>query len=177
MSGDDIVNSFFNEILEMTEEASVDDEKLLQIVNSVPSNHINIVDQEFGSSMLHYAIEYGLIEVIKKLLSFETIDVNISNYESLCPIHYGALSNNEEILNLLLQHPDINPNITTEEKKTALMISISENKIISAKNLLKNNNVDITLKDEASNSALYYCDYIEDEDEKNIIVQMINSKK
>lgn len=74
-------------------------------------------------TFLHQAVEHNYVDVLDHLLSLENIDVNTQAIGGNTPLHYEVTKGDSEIVTKLLDHPDIDTNITNDNKKTAFAIA------------------------------------------------------
>nr|WP_305848831.1 ankyrin repeat domain-containing protein [Wolbachia endosymbiont of Ctenocephalides felis wCfeT] len=66
---------------------------------------------------MHYAAEYGHIEVFKSLFSRDEIDVNIQDREGKTPLHYAAEYGRVEVVESLLSRGGIDINVRMKREK------------------------------------------------------------
>ncbi len=81
---------------------------------------INLNIKMNGKTPLILAIEAQHMEVVKVLLSDRRVDVNLKSEEMFSPLIYAILYVNEDIVRLLLKHPNINVNINITNKTEKL---------------------------------------------------------
>lgn len=77
-----------------------------------------------GNTILHIAVSYGHIEIIKYLLTIPGININVKQNMALChsPLHIAAIDNNCEIVELLTSH-GANINIQNFYRETPLHVA------------------------------------------------------
>lgn len=63
---------------------------------------INAQDND-GNTALHYAVSLGHANIVKKLLSVKTIQLNLKNSFDYTPLYMAVLRHNQEITSLLLK--------------------------------------------------------------------------
>lgn len=120
-----------------------DEDYILELIDGLPHNHVNLTI--FGLTLLAYAIKYSHIRVIKYLL--ETYDnINLDDIY----LHYAIMKNNEEIIEMLLEHKKINVNLQHITNDTALHFAVVNHNVNAVKLLLNHPQIDTTLKTNSS---------------------------
>jgi ankyrin repeat protein len=102
---------------------------------------------EKGNSLLHATILHDNIEAVRILLNDPKIKINEVNQESTTPIYAAALLGRTDIVRVLLEaklEEKINPNLSTDEGATPLMIAIQKgyNNIVNLLLKIENINLD-----------------------------------
>lgn len=113
--------------------------------------NINAVDN-FGNSALNYAIKSKNYAKVLMLLDTGAL-INMSNIDSYSPLHFAA-TNDPDILQLLLDRNDINPNIRTITGKTPLFIACQNLNTKNILKILKSKNVFVNATDNNGDTAL-----------------------
>ena len=108
----------------------------------------------------HKAIRQGDLARVKDFLDRQEIDPNApSPFSNEPPLYDAAMGGNKEMVELLLTHPEINPNIKDTSGYTILQLysiasPVGFNMKI-AKALLNHHKTDPNIKDEGGHSALH----------------------
>jgi len=103
-------NALLEEINKFDLKATQDISFTMRIANANdsenPPYNINASNDE-GLSPLHLAVQGAQTEIVKELLKFKEIDINIGDNNDVPPLYY-ALENNHEncSLNIIYQEPD-----------------------------------------------------------------------
>ena len=79
-------------------------------------------EDENGETALISASSVGNIEIVKGLLKYPQIDINIKGPNGWTALTAASVNEREEIVEELLKHPKININITDDTGSTALQI-------------------------------------------------------
>jgi ankyrin repeat protein len=107
---------------------------------------------------LYLACIYDNLEIVKLLLNYENIDLNI------CPVLHGSCNLNRiEIVKLLLKNEDIDVNVKRGDE-TALQGACREGHLEIVKLLLEKEDIDVNVRDYTDNTALHeacYGGYVE----------------
>jgi len=102
--------------------------KILAIMNISQDDSTSINIQVYGDSVLKIAAEKGLSDIMKILLQQPGIDINIKDKHA----HYGStllysaikhLENRAEIVEMLLNHPEIDVNMISGDSGTPLFLA------------------------------------------------------
>ena len=92
---------------------------------------IKSIDHNYNlnsSSLLSYACEKNFVEVVKKILENDQINVNLYDpARGDSPLNIAIRKKNDEIIKLLVECPRINLNIKNYEDRTALMLAAELN--------------------------------------------------
>merc|ERR1719357_1031228 len=115
------------EELEMSKEFQVDEAKFASLCKKSTGDKIAKY-LEYNRDLLNYldglplreAALNGNIEVVDTLLGTSGILVNLQSEHSLTALHLATASDDSEIVQKLLNHPDIDPNISNRSGLTAL---------------------------------------------------------
>jgi ankyrin repeat protein len=94
-----------------------------------------------------------LSELIEASASVKNI--NMKDASGLSLLYYASLNNHPEIVKFLLSN-GADPDISTFEKETVLMILAGMNSDSEIIDILLNNNADVNLKDKEGRNALFY---------------------
>ncbi len=99
--------------------------------------HININAQdETGMTALHHAVKSGAVNAVRILLNAGH-NVNVRNKVGVTPLHFASAGRNSAIAALLLQQPNIDINVATNEGNTTpLMAAIGFGNPLFIKELL-----------------------------------------
>lgn len=96
---------------------------------------VNMTTNETGDMALHIISTYSkgssshetfkeMIEVGKKILSRENVDINKQNSKGYSPLHLAIISGHIEMIEELLKYPQIDLNLLTNEGKCALLLAL-----------------------------------------------------
>ncbi len=121
-------------------------------------NYVPETDNPFKQNFLQLALYKKSIPIIELLLGANAMNVNSHPTGSMPPLHYGVLSGNPVIVNLLLNHPTTNINITDHDGCICLFTafdSISAHNRLIAKALL-DRKIDITIPNQKGDTILHY---------------------
>lgn len=85
----------------------------------------NVIDNETGNTVLHYAVISGFMNAVSKLMKVKDINLNIKNNQGLCPLFYALLINSSTIVDILIDSSrenriDINKKINDDPGITYL---------------------------------------------------------
>ena len=126
----------------------------------------NLYDNNY--SFLIFACESNEIEIVKKLLKLEYIDVNLySTSTGNSPLMIAIQNKNEEIAELLINYPKTNINFRNYEDQTALTIAVA-NKM--------NNIIDLLLNHERFNAEESRINYAFSISSSKVANQLVKSK-
>ena len=115
-------------------------------------NEINLHDDK--ETALIIASKYNYIEIVKLLLTNETINVNLQNSKLDTALILASWHGYIEIVKLLLKIESINVNLHDDDRDTALMCASKYNYIEIAKILLENETINVNLQNCDENTAL-----------------------
>lgn len=108
--------------------------KLLDVKNIDPNSHNE------NYTLLSYACEINDIDIVKKLLKKDNIDVNAYAYSSgQTPLMISILNRNTEIAEILINDKRTNVNIKNYQNETALILAVDK---------AMNNIVELIIKNE-----------------------------
>lgn len=152
---------------------------------------LNAKEIEFGASILQYAIVINNFKICEKIID-KNIDINLQDYNGITAL-MQALNEEEpnyEILNLIINHNNINFNLSNMDGDTALhIILIKYNKYENI--LSKNNfekiimNTDLSIQNNRGNTILHLLlknnlfmnfSYILKEKELNIFINNLKNE-
>ena len=124
------------------------------IIKKYPPVNPNILNND-KKSALFIASRKNYSNYIKLLLTFNDIDVNVAEEEQgFTPLWNTCRYNNVDSLKILLNHPGIDINITTNFNITPLHIASSIGNIECVKLLININGIDVNKADKAGITAL-----------------------
>jgi ankyrin repeat protein len=95
------------------------------------------------------------IEYIKNIFEYAVVDINIADRIGTLLI-YACSKNQEEIVKLLLNHSEIDPNIKGDFGSTALHHAVKTEKSNIVKLLLELPNIDLNVQEEYGRTALIH---------------------
>jgi len=106
---------------------------------------------------LHLACFYSNIDIIKLLLSYPDINVNIQDNNGNTPLHLPCSDElvNINVVELLLAHPDIDVNIQDKYENTPLYKACYNNNINIIRLLLAHPNINVNIKNKNEETPLY----------------------
>jgi ankyrin repeat protein len=120
-------------------------QEVLVLARNELSSHINInIQNDFGSTPLHYAIEHNERNIINLLLSQSNIDVNIKDCNGYTPLYYAVEYRKIDIVDALLSNVNIDINIKDRDGNIPLHLAVS-NYCSDIVKLLLDHNCDYTL--------------------------------
>lgn len=131
--------------------------KLKKILTLCPNENINYFNNRINQIKypLYDACNKNYYNIVKVLLTYNTIDVNI-NYMDMIPLLCVCSYGYNDILNLLLNISNINIDITDSNNDNALMISILNNNDLCIDSLLPKININhINHTNNNDNTPLY----------------------
>lgn len=115
-----------------------------KIISHGPALHIAIVNK--AESIVDLIIRHA-----------STLDLNYRDAQGRAPIHYGVLSGNPKICEMLLQKPSVQLNTVTEpEKQTVLSLAIIHDMPMIAHQLIATREVDINIPDHQGHAAIHH---------------------
>ncbi|KAF0704611.1 hypothetical protein As57867_007285, partial [Aphanomyces stellatus] len=109
----------------------------------------------YGKSALLYASENGHAEVVRILLDYGGIDINLVSKSGKSALMYASENGHGKVVRMLLDHDGVDINLVNKFGKSALMYA-SENGHAEAVRMLLNHGVDINVVNEYGKSALMY---------------------
>ena len=104
-----------------------------------PAQVNNVIDNETGNTVLHYAVINGFANAVSKLVRVKDINLNIKNNQGLCPLFYALLINSSTIVDLLIDPErenriDINKKINDDSGITYFhLVAINEIELFGIK--------------------------------------------
>lgn len=112
--------------------------ELIEPIDKRWGNLLNEGDRTYNQSPLAWACEGAHTSVVKKLLTFEEVDVNraASESDNLTPLHLSVWGDKTEILDRLLEHKNIDLSRKDALGKTALERAVHSNRTSTARKLL-----------------------------------------
>lgn len=109
---------------------------------------------ESGNTPLIYACLKSARDLVKLLLD-NGADANLGNRKNRTPLHFAAESGNYQIISLLID-AGADVNCTDNNGVTPLMVLAQNGRTDAALKLLKNSEIDISIKDNDSRMAIDY---------------------
>lgn len=136
---------------------------VLELIDGLPENQINIPNEEEEYSLLMYLVIRNYTKCVEKVLSlYPNIDINYRTNKDEGPIHIytsaliEAIPKSTKIIELLLNHPKIDVNITDEDGNTPLHLLCERNTEINKIKLLLNHpNININAQNKRGNTPLH----------------------
>ena len=111
-----------------------------------------------GMTGLIKAICWNRITTVHMLLSRHDIDVNMTDAEGMCALHYAAWHNRVDILTMLLADPRLNTvNARNNDGCTPLLDAVDNNSADSVKLLLRDPRINPNIKFEFPRCECYRC--------------------
>ncbi|NGX59590.1 MAG: Actin-binding protein [Chlamydiae bacterium] len=107
-----------------------------------------------GYAALHWAAKAGDLVSVRILLG-KGANSNAEGEYKRTPLHMAAFNHRPQICELLLQK-GANPNSLAENGKTPLHDAVIHGDDVIAKKLLKSNKLDVTVRDDAGRTPLWY---------------------
>lgn len=109
---------------------------------------------EAGNTPLIYACLKSARDLVKLLLD-NGADVNLGNQRSRMPLHFAAESGNYQIISMLAE-AGADVNCADNNGVTPLMVLAQKGRVDAALKLIKHPDIDISIKDNSSRTALDY---------------------
>jgi ankyrin repeat protein len=103
---------------------------------------------------LVFAVMNNHIKIVKLLLGYPDININIQNNFKMTALIVAASKENNEIVKLLLEHPKINVNIQDYLERTALIVAASNKNNETVKLLLEHPNINVNIQNNLGRTAL-----------------------
>ena len=129
--------------------------------------HINWLD-EYGKSALHIACYNNDENMVKLLISYPDLDVNLltkdtsepilgfNNDDSEAALHIACIESNDKIVDLLLSVDSIDVNVISGSSEAPLHIAVcSDHNLNIVKSLVSNKNININVLDDFLNTPLH----------------------
>lgn len=105
---------------------------------------------DVDTTPLKYACRGNHVEIVRLLLNTNKVDPNSQDRGTtttgFTPLHIAAASQYPNILNLLLERPDIQPDLRDHRGETPLLLAAKENRICAIQALLGRKDVDPNAK-------------------------------
>lgn len=161
---------------------SISEEKTLNSCITINPKDINKINSPHNETLLIWAARNNNSSLIKTLLTYDGILINLKNKYHQTALHYAAEHKNEKIIKKLLLNPQTDASILNDEHKTARDIvkgnsnqDIELRRIIFARIMLDLtvNSVCKTLQDEYA-YACHIALIDTDQDQKEIILKALN---
>ena len=142
-------------------------------------NNINFINKTSSESPLHHAVREGKVNIVRKILDFEGVDIHILNSNKSTPLHLAALEGYHEVVDLLLA-AGADPLLPNKKLNTPLHLAARNNREKCCKSLTQdisiasrqknkqNNSGDTPLIEAAKNGNISCCSYLVDD---NINIQ------
>lgn len=125
--------------------------KIKNIDNIFKKGNIN------QNNTLHVSVANAIYNVVKLLIQYPNINVNLQNNQGDTPLNCTVIYNkNIEKSKLLLQHPNIDVNIQNKEGDTPLHWAVIYKNIEASKLLLKHPNIDVNIKNKDGDTPLHW---------------------
>lgn len=130
---------------------------------------INAQNNE-GVTPLHLACQNGYLSIVKALLENENhkIDVNIKDIIGWVPLCYAILSQNKDIINLLVKHPGINLNVKDKVSNTPLHYAIGNPEFVK---ILSEARADLNLQNNDGQTPLYQSASLRDSESVKVLME------
>ena len=81
---------------------------------------LNKQEPAFGETALYIASKHGINLIVAKLINQDTVDVNRSTKNRTTPLIVASANGHSDIVEMLLAHPDIEPNYVTFKGQSSL---------------------------------------------------------
>ncbi|KAL2620975.1 hypothetical protein R1flu_001180 [Riccia fluitans] len=141
---------------------------------------INAADK-LGRTPLHYAACEQRFDVVKELFKSPAVHVNTGDRDSFTALHLASRKGHVEMVQLLLDHPEIDPNIAAKSNQATLKFtkSIQENAIWGE--LPRPRLTDYIFSEKCSKmTALHFAlefaeDFLGEEDQMEVIMPLVTA--
>ena len=80
-------------------------------------------DTPLGFTGLHGAAYYGCVEITVALLETNKWDARVTDFNGNIPISWAAMRGNEEVVRILLEQSDVNPDKMNERRRSPLFLA------------------------------------------------------
>ncbi|XP_018319018.1 uncharacterized protein LOC108732618 isoform X3 [Agrilus planipennis] len=100
----------------------------------LPNTPINLVTD---------AIRAGEVEKLKSLLKTEKLNLNKRDRKGFAPLHAAVIADNLEVLDLLLDQPNVDINVADKNKRTCMSLALLYNARINVIKRLVENGSDV----------------------------------
>lgn len=104
-------------------------------------------------SLLFFAAKFNQIFLVKQLLH-DDININITDNLGATPLFLAVQQANIEIMNLLLQQPTVDVNLSSLSE-TPLFIAVKNDNLEAINLLLQHPNVDINITNKSKSTPLF----------------------
>lgn len=126
------------------------------------SNDVNERCDGVGSTILHEAVRYRLVDYVRELLDTGGIDVNIRDRHLRTPLFYAVMEyfegddgQSEAVLRMLLERDDIEVNLVDDLNGTELQCAVLAGKREAAAVLLSYDKIDVNAKNNSGVTCLH----------------------
>ena len=117
-----------------------------------------------GKTVLHLAVENNEANIVTELLKNESIDVNseVTGIVGESALHLAIAkqiasgSNYDAVIDALLAHPDIDPNLKNRFKESPLLIAVKEERLALVTKLLANLDTEVDTSNSRQKTALMH---------------------
>merc|ERR1712112_218352 len=124
------------------------------LINGSGMEEALLATDSHGNNALHLAIDGNHVEVTQILLE-EGVDVNQKNEDGICPIHLAVEEGKDEVLRLLLNRIDLDPNSKDNDGHTAIQIaSDKDGNLVDL--LLARADVDVNATNDSGWTSLHF---------------------
>ena len=125
---------------------------------------IDLGIDEHGSNVIHYACGGNRIDVLKRFISDETFDINLVNKNGYAPVWNPVWRFYNDIVELMLDHPRLNPNVSDEFHYNPLALAHSIGNENAVRMLVKDRRTDVNMEFKDSSMKgirlfYYFCDF------------------
>ncbi len=123
---------------------------------------------------LHYAVDYGCIDIVKSLLKSDRIDVNARDDDGRTPLCAAAGCYHNDIVTLLLESNVIEINARDNGERTPLHIAVERGCSDIVASLIKSKKIEINARDNGERTPLHIA---VERGCSDIVASLIKSKK
>mmetsp|Transcript_30090 Transcript_30090/g.32797 ORF Transcript_30090/g.32797 Transcript_30090/m.32797 type:complete len:270 (+) Transcript_30090:89-898(+) len=135
---------------------SGDEKEVKKILDEHPSL-INEFLDSYGWTVLVLASKYNNLNVIKLLLSYSQLEINIEDNDGWTALHYASYNDHPDIVESLLSHHNIDVNRLTKDGSTALHFASEKGHKEVVEVLLSHNNIDLNTQNKDWKVASEVC--------------------
>ena len=144
-----------------------------ELVDNTQGKYSELVDNTQGKyTALHLAAEYGHYKVVAKLIEFRA-DFNATDNCGLTALHIAVTKGNIQVVTALM-NANARVDIKNNEGDTALHIAVTKGNIQVVTDLL-NAGANVDIKNKKDETALDIANKIEDESNRNKIIDLLNT--